>query len=160
MTLERMNNPMNFNWRKTLALGCTAACLGGASLAWAHGPRAHGRGGHGFGMGRGLHRMLRAMDLSEDQEVALVRASRELREEGQRLMTAHRAEAQALAEAVAEDRVDGAAMHAKLDAMAAERVALGHKAVDVFLSIEQTLSPEQRSQLQDKVERWLNHEMR
>ena len=151
---------MNFSWKKTLALGCMAACLGGASLARANGPRAHGRGVPGFGMGRGLHRMLRAMNLTEAQEIALVKASRGVREEGRRLIKDHRAQAKSLVAAVVEDRVDGDAMHAKLDEMAAQRVALAHEAVDAFLSIEQTLTPEQRSQLQDKVDRWLNREMR
>ncbi|MEM1025490.1 MAG: periplasmic heavy metal sensor [Myxococcota bacterium] len=151
-----------FSWKKTLVLGCTAAFLGTASWAWAHGPRgvgAMGGGGPG-GLGRGLHRMLRAMDLTEAQEVELVKASRPLREEGRRMMETHREQAKELARAVGENRVDGASIHASLDEMAAQRLALAHKAVDVFLSVEQTLSQEQRAQLQDKVERWLSREIR
>lgn len=136
---------------RALALGAFAAItVVGAAAAWA-GP-GHGGPGGGMWMGR-LQRMIQHLDLSEEQEVQAVRLFRGVREKAEATREQHKANRQRVAEELAKPEPDARALHAMLDEMAQARTQIGHEAIDAFLQLHATLTPEQRFELKELMER-------
>lgn len=127
--------------------------LGGVAMA-----RPGGPGGHrGMREGGPAMRLLRAMedlDLSEQQEVQLVRIKRELRKENKDLRTAMRADGQATFTELQKETPNAQRLHEMLDRHTAARTAAMHKALDKVLAFHATLTPAQRTQLQEKLQRF------
>ncbi len=140
---------------KLLAAGCLGTALGIGGWAFAQGPLGtHGGPGRGLG-GFGFHRVLRQLDLTEEQEVMAVRLTRNIREQREQRKEAHKARLREVTTMVASGTVDQERMHALVDELSAERTAVAHRAVDAFLELEKTFTPEQRTQLQEIMTRWM-----
>jgi len=137
--------------RRWLTGGVTlAAALAIGTAAYAgHRGRGFGHGGPGFG----LHRIMRTLDLTEEQEVLAVRLSRQLREEREAMREAHRAELEIIKAEVASAKPDAERLHGLLDRMAQDRTRFAHAAVDKFLELHATLTAEQRAELVSKLEK-------
>lgn len=131
-----------------LAGGAIVLALTVGTAAYAH----HRGGGGGFG-GHVFHRVLRNLDLTEEQEVMAVRLMREMREEGRVQREAHRAELEALRAQLGVEQPDATRLHAMLDEEAQARTKLGHQAIDRFLEFHATLSAEQRAELVTMLEK-------
>lgn len=130
--------------------------LGGATLALALGvgaaAHASHRGGGGL-HGLGFHRVLHDLDLTEDQEVMAVRLVRATREARRALREGQAARRATVEAQLASDTPDAARLHAMVDEVADERVALIHATIDRFLELHATMTPEQREQLVATIER-------
>lgn len=146
-TNETSKSPIK-RWLAGGAAVVAALAVGTAAYA-GHRGGGFGPGGHGFG----LHRVVRALDLTEEQEVLAVRLMRQLREERDAMRASHQAELQTLKAEVASEQPDAERLHALLDQMAKERTQLAHRAVDRFLELHATLSAEQRAELVSKIEK-------
>lgn len=103
----------------------------------------------GFGHGRGfpMMRILRQLDLTESQEIQAVKMRRAMREQRK----AARSEMQAVMARVkvelAKPDPDPAVLHGAVDE-AAEKMKKGmHTAVDQFLVLHKTFTPEQREEM-------------
>lgn len=142
------------SWKNGLVLGVAALTLGTAGWALA-GPHGHHGGRGGPGVGRALHRLIRVVDLTEEQEVMAVRLSRSIREDAEAARKEHRAKMIAIARKVAGGETDPGELHALVDSLGQARNAMGHRVVDAFLQLEGTFTDAQREELEDVVDRWL-----
>ena len=116
MTLKKTpKNPIR-RWLAGGAAVAAALVLGTAAYA-GHRGGGFGHGGHGFG----FHRIMRSLDLTEEQEVLAVRLKRQLREEREAMRASHQAELQTIKAEVASVQPDAERLHALLDQMAKER---------------------------------------
>jgi Spy/CpxP family protein refolding chaperone len=156
MLVGERSSPMVIkNWRmRLLTLGCVGAALGTGGWALAHGPHGPHRWGGGGGPGFGLHRLVRHLDLTEEQEVLAVRVTRTLREDRKDMKDKHEARVREITEMLNQGTLEGARMHALVDEMAAERTAMAHRAVDAFLELEKTFTDDQRAQMREVLGRW------
>lgn len=137
-----------FRRRMMLASAALAGAVGLAGVAQA-GPWGHHRGGPGGGGGlmRGLMHMIDELDLSEQQELELVRIRRSARSERKAMHEAMQADVDALIEMLGDGEVDKDAVHARIDAMMARASGRAHAMADRALAFHTTLSPEQKQKL-------------
>ena len=103
----------------------------------------------GFGRGGGfpLMRIMRHLDLTEEQEIQAVKIRRAMREKRK----AARQEMQATMDRVrlelTKENPDPQVLHGAVDQAAAQMTAGMHEAVDQFMTMHKTFSPEQREKL-------------
>jgi Spy/CpxP family protein refolding chaperone len=145
----------------TMALGGVAlaqpgpgACQGGGDCMGQGPGRGHG-GRHGGPGGMGpagkLLRLMETLDLTEQQEVALVRLRRELREEGKANFEARKADRVAMAAELAKATPNAAVFHQHLDQRLERQRVQGHAMIDKVLKFHATLSPEQKQALAERL---------
>ena len=109
----------------------------------------------GFGRGGGfpMMKMLRHLDLTEEQEIQAVKIRRAMREQRKAArMQMKTAMEQAQLE-LAKDNPDPQVLHAAVDKAAEQMKASMHTAVDQFLALHKTFTPEQREELSRMMER-------
>lgn len=141
--------------RRILMLGALVGAMALGGAAFAH----PGGGGKARGMRAGgpAAKMLRAMgdlDLSEAQEVQLVRIRRELRKEHKALRTSMKEDRKTAFAEMKKDSPNPQLLHDMLDRHAAARTALAHKALDRALTFHRNLTPAQKAQLTEKMQRF------
>jgi Spy/CpxP family protein refolding chaperone len=127
--------------KKIAALTLTAA-LGLAGTAAIAAP-----GGHGGPPFLPMMRALRHMDLTDAQEDAVYRMGKELRNEGRAARNNAMASMAEAANELEKAKPDGAKLHRIADERIAEMTKLVHSAIDKFLGVHATLTPEQRATL-------------
>jgi Spy/CpxP family protein refolding chaperone len=129
-----------------------ALALGGVALAGPHKGRRGGPGG-GPGLGFRLMRMVRHLDLTEEQEVKAVRLRHQMKEEMQAGKVDRPAQMKAVATELAKPTPDAAKLHGIADQMLARMSKMTHAAIDKFLELHATFTPEQREKLGKRLER-------
>lgn len=144
---------MKTKTNKWILLGALAGALAFGGVASAH---PGGGGGHrGKGMGGGpakkMLRLMSSLDLTEQQEVQLVRIKREMRKEMKDLRMATRADRKAAFEELSKDDPNAQRFHDMIDRHSKARVALMHKAIDRVMAFQRTLTPAQKQELQKKL---------
>ncbi|MEL7371440.1 MAG: periplasmic heavy metal sensor [Myxococcota bacterium] len=118
-----------------MALGTTAAAQG------------FGRGGFP------MMRVLRHLDLSESQEIQAVKMRRAMREQRKAARDAMDSSMQQVKAELQKENPDPQTLHAAVDA-AADQMRQGlHTAVDQFLELHKTFTPEQRAKLGDVMDK-------
>lgn len=137
--------------RRLRNLGLGAAVLAGAfALAGVAQARPHG-GGHARGpgamFGRGFFKMIRHLDLTEEQEVAAVRLRRSMREESKSIREGMRSSMSALADEMKKTSPDRARIHEMVDAMNAKKQQMAHLMVDKALDFHALLTPDQKAEV-------------
>jgi Spy/CpxP family protein refolding chaperone len=135
---QEVTNHMN---KKIAALTLTAA-LGLAGTAAIAAP-----GGHGAPTFFPLMRALRHLELTDAQEDAVYRMGKELRNEGRAARNNAMASMGEAANELEKAKPDGAKLHRIADERVAEMNKLVHSAIDKFLGVHATLTPEQRATL-------------
>lgn len=130
---------------RTLAIALTTALaltVGAVAVA----------GPPGFGPGPEMLEILRQLDLTPEQRLAL----RSLREAHQAEREAHRAEREetmAFFKAqLLSDTPDAAALHAKIDEKSIDAIERAHAHLDAVLEVHAVLTPVQRQQVADALE--------
>jgi Spy/CpxP family protein refolding chaperone len=123
------------------ALGATA----GSALAR---PGGHHDGPPAMKLGH----LIASLDLTEAQEAALLDLREDLASEFKTSRSDHKDEMESIVSAIKSDTVDREAVHALIDAAAAERTAMAHRATDGVLDIYDTLSPEQKTLLIERLD--------
>lgn len=123
------------------ALGATA----GSALAR---PGGH----HGGPPVMKLGKLIASLDLTEAQESALLDLREDMVSEFKASRSDHKDELEAIVSGIKSGSVDRDAVHALIDTAAAERTALAHQATDRVLDIYDTLSPEQKTVLQERLD--------
>ena len=127
-----------------MALGALGATAGSALAR---------PGGHHGGPGAaGLGRVLASIDLTEAQEAALSDLRDEIHDDMRGAKDGAKDELAAIVAGIKTNEVDRAAIHQLIDDAAAERTAMAHKVTDRVLDVYDTLTPEQRAQLVDRIE--------
>ena len=105
----------------------------------------------GFGRGHGggfpLMRVLRHLDLTEAQEVQAVRMRRALREQRKAARKEMEAAIDKAKAELAKSNPDPQVLHAAVDEAAAQMQKGLHMAVDQFLELHKTFTPEQRERM-------------
>lgn len=125
----------------------------GAAIAGHGGPR-HGHGGHGGGMfAARLFKMVRALDLTEEQEVKAVRLRRQTREEMKAFRKQMKPQMKAAMKEISKENPNREQLHGTVDRMIDGMRKIAHASVDRFLELQATFSPEQRQVIADRVER-------
>lgn len=122
--------------------------LGGVALARPGGPGHHGRGGP-----MKMLRLMEGLDLTEQQELELVRIRRALREERRAARAEMQARVKALVAELDQETPNPQLFHAFIDDVSARRTKAMHDTVDRFLKLHATLTPAQRAELSEKLER-------
>ena len=120
--------------------------IGGAlagALAIAGTATAKGFGGGGFPM----MRMLRHLDLTEEQEIQAVKMRRAMREQKKSIRTEMEATMANVRAELSKENPDAAVLHAAVDRAADQMKAGLHTTVDQFLTLHKTFTPEQREEL-------------
>ena len=129
------------------ALASLVVVVGATTIASAHGgPGARG----GFGAMR-LMRFIHDLDLTEAQEVKVVRLRRQLRETHQAQREAMRSDMDAVMSELEKPTPDRAAIRATVDRALERMRTNAYQAVDAFLDLHATLTPEQRAQIKTRV---------
>ena len=103
----------------------------------------------GFGRGRGfpLMRVLRHLDLTEEQEIQAVKMRRAMRAHHKASRELMQATMEQVKAELAKPNPDPQILHGAVD-KAAEQMKSGmHQAVDQFLMLHKTMTPEQREKL-------------
>ncbi len=103
----------------------------------------------GFGRGGGfpLMRIMRHLDLTEEQEIQAVKIRRAMREKRKAAREQRRATLSQVHAELGKETPDPQILHAAIDQAAAQMTAGMHEAVDQFLTLHQTFTPEQREEL-------------
>jgi Spy/CpxP family protein refolding chaperone len=144
--------------KKRLVFATTMiAALALTGAAFAHGgggPR--GRGGMGGGIGMKLMRAVKHLDLTEEQEVKAVRLRRQMREERQAGKLDHQAMMKDVAAELRKERPDARKLHGIADQVIARMTKMTHSAIDRFLELHATFSPDQRAKLGEMTEKRAN----
>lgn len=146
-TMNDTHRPKNHLKTGLVAAGVVAAmAISGAALA---GGGHRGGGGPGFG----FMRMIRQLDLTEEQEVKAVRLRHQMKEERK----AGKADREAMMKTVATElrkpTPDAAKLHGLADTMMARMSQMTHSTIDKFLELHKTFTPEQREKLGKGIER-------
>lgn len=102
--------------------------------------------------GKNLMRLFRGLDLTEAQEIALVKARRKLREDAPK-NDQGAADKKTLVDQLKSGSPDKTVLYGLADARAERKKARAHAQIDAFLSVYATLSPEQKQQLAERAER-------
>lgn len=145
-----MTTPRN----KKLILATTVVAslaLAGAAIAHPGGGRGRGPGGGPFGMK--LMRLVHKLDLTEEQEVKAVRLRRQLREEHKASKLDRKQLMTDVAAELKKPQPDAQKLHGIADQMLARMNKMTHSAIDKFLELHATLTPDQRAELADGMER-------
>lgn len=144
--------------RRALRISLLSIGLGGllaGSIALAHGP-GRGRGPEGparGGFGLRLLHLIDDLDLSDAQMLEVLRAQKRLRAAHQTLRRERHQDMKTALEGLASDTPDPAALHQMIDAHAEKIKRLAHTAADEALALHKILTPEQRRQLKERLER-------
>lgn len=127
-----------------MALGALGATAGSALAR----PGSH----HGGPPVMKLGKLIASLDLTEAQEAALLDLREDLFAEYKATRSDHKDELEAIVSGIKTDTVDREAVHALIDTAAAERTALAHQATDRVLDLYDTLSPEQKVKLRERLD--------
>lgn len=119
-----------------------AAVAGTWALAWS-GPAA----AEGLGW-RGLHRLLRGLNLTQTQTVQATALFYPVRQNAQALRRERQTLRAAWAEELAKAEPDRERLHQMVDEMMDARRQVGHEALDALLELHGSFTPEQRAELQ------------
>jgi len=131
----------------TIALGLSMLAFVGTWHGRAH--RAHHRH-HGAPAWWTHHRVEHALarvGLDHEGRTLVTSALDDLRADGEAAATVRRRVRDQVRNAFLADDVDAGALHAMIDAEAAELAAIGHRFIDRTATILRTLTPEQRARL-------------
>ena len=96
---------------------------------------------------------LSSFDLSEEQEVQLVRIRRALREQTKQSMQANAQHRQAMMNELAKAQPDLQTMHRAFDAMLEQKRNDGHAAIAQIMQLHASLNDEQRSLLNERLQK-------
>ena len=129
-----------------LAAGALVGVLAIGGSATAHG---FGRGGHGFPM----MRVLRHLDLTEAQEIQAVKIRRALRAQHKAARAQMDATMNNVRAELGKANPNAQVLHGAVDQAMDQMKAGLHTAVDQFLVLHQTLTPEQRAKLIQAMDR-------
>ena len=131
-----------------LAIGALVGSVGLASEASAHNGCSGGRGDFGA---RKLLRLMHDIDLTEEQELKAVRLRRQLRKMHKANRAAMRSDMDAMMSELEKPNPDSAVIRGTVE-RAMERMQKGaQQAVDAFLELHATLTPEQRAEVRERV---------
>jgi Spy/CpxP family protein refolding chaperone len=137
---------MKLDTKKILGiLSATALALGIAGAAFA-------RPGGG-GIGGPWARLIRSLDLSEEQAVQATRLFHPIRQDARQVRRERRENRAMLAEELGKEAPDAEALHRFVEEAAKERTRLAHRAVDAFLELHRGLTPDQRQMLVDRLQK-------
>ncbi len=117
----------------------------------------------GFGHGGGfpMMRILRHLDLTEEQEVQAVKLRRAMREQRKAARQQMKDTMDRVRLELAKAEPDPQVLHAAVDAATEQMKASMHGAVDQFLTLHKTFTPEQREELSRMMEKMKErHEQR
>ncbi len=128
-----------------------AAGLMAATTAFAHGGPKDGRRGGGQMTGRML-KLFESLELTENQEVQLVRVRRAIRENRKASRVAMKKEKTAIAAEMKKATPDAARIHQAIDALTTRKQSDAHFAVDKLLEFHALLTAEQKQKLADRVD--------
>lgn len=96
---------------------------------------------------------MKLLDATEDQQARLKPLVDDVLAEGVAFMKTHGDLRDSLLAQWSAKRPDAEAVHAAIDARIEEMRALAHKAADAAISAHEVLTPEQRQQIADRVDR-------
>jgi Spy/CpxP family protein refolding chaperone len=126
-----------------IAFTILGATLGATASAVAGGHAKRGKAGP-----MKFAQAMAGLDLSEEQQQMLSDLRDEVRTEVKAQHEGKGDEMKLFAQAIANgEDIDRAAMHSRIDAAAAEKVAMAHKVVDGLVDVYETLDESQRSEL-------------
>jgi len=139
-------------WFKRIGIGLLGL-TGIASLAaFRGGPGIHGHGPGGF-FGARMEEMLDDVDATAEQREKVHAIAERLREKGKALRSGHAAEREQLVAQWEAGTLDRAAIVAHMDARAEQMKAFGHEVADAMVEVQNTLTPEQRTEIAKKMRR-------
>ncbi len=151
---------MKTNTPKLMILSSALAgmmALGGVAFAGPGGGSCDGNGRNGRGGGHGpgmkMMRMMGSLDLTEDQEVQLVRIRRALREERKALKATRKTDRAAMKAEMAKETPNAQVLHQLLDKRMNMKRSIAHSAIDKMLAFRATLTPDQKAQLQQRMDK-------
>ena len=151
MTTTNTPKPPRQSRRRTLLTGAFAS-MAGLVGGIAHARPGFGRNRHrGFGM-RMFH-MLEQLDLTEEQEVELVRLRRNLRGERGRIHDTAKEVIATISSELSKAQPNRRLIHEQLDTATTNVQKMMHLVADKFLDFHSKLSNEQRSQLSRAIEK-------
>lgn len=150
-------------WKKILGGTAALVVLGGSvAVLTGFGPGGCGRGHHGRGRdpaamaafveGR-LGDALDEVEATPAQQERIQSIVKGLLADGQQLRQGHDATRAELLALWKSETPDAPKLHALVDARSAEMTAFAHRAADAAMEIHATLTPEQRAELTEKLER-------
>lgn len=143
-----------------LTVGLLAGALALAGYAEA---RPGHRGGHGHGRGpqKMFFKAMERLDLTESQEVELVRMRRTLREESKGMREQMRASHRTLMAEMKKDTPNREEIKAIVKSGAAQRAQMAERFIDKALDFHALLSADQKAKLAEMIEkreaRWEKH---
>ncbi len=148
-----MNNPAKKPLRTALIASSVVAALalGGVALAGPH--RGRGGGGGGMGFGFRLMKIVRHLDLTEEQEVKAVRLRHQLKTEMKAMKGDREQTMKTVAAELKKPTPDAAKLHGIADQMITRMGKMTHATIDKFLELHATFTPEQREKLGTHLER-------
>lgn len=141
--------------KRLVALGLSAALIlaSGAALAGA----GHPWRGAGGMPGIGLLRLAGNLDLSEQQEVQVVKIRRNLREQGRQLHRDMNAPISTALDELQKPKPDASKLHGLADETLRRVGQIAHSAIDQFLALHATFSTEQRDTLVSRARAFQEH---
>lgn len=131
------------NLTKTFFL-TTLLAVGGLAIAGPGGGGGHGRGGHG--PGHAFMKVVKDLDLSEDQQTRIRAIMEEARAERQADHEGRKAQMTAFKDALLSDAPDAAALHSMADDAHDARKAKLHDRIDDMIAVSAILTPAQRAE--------------
>lgn len=137
--------------RFAIGAGILVAALSVVGIAQARPFGPHGPGPHGFG--RGFMRMMNGLDLTEQQELEAVRMRRAMREAGQEVREATRADMTAVAEELKKENPNRAFVHERINAAGGRMQNLANEMADRVLDFHAKLTPAQKAEVAKRIER-------
>ena len=142
--------------RSNKTIVTVGALVGALAIAGTATAQGFGRGG-GFPM----MKMLRRLDLTEEQEIQAVKIRRAMREQRKAARSQMKAAMEQARLELSKESPDPQVLHAAVDQATEQMKASMHSAVDQFLALHKTFTPEQREQLNRMMERMKDrHERR
>ena len=107
----------------------------------------------GFGGGFPMMRVLRHLDLTEEQEVQAVRMRRAMREQFKATRTQMAATMDLVKAELAKENPNADVLHNAIDTAAKQMKSSMHNGVDQFLVLHKTFTPEQRAELVEMMDK-------
>jgi Spy/CpxP family protein refolding chaperone len=144
------------NWKRIGIFGVligTMAIVGLHSASAGQHDQKHSAGQPGMR----LFRLLEDLQLTEAQEVELVRIRRRLKEEVKQIRKGAHSGLTTLTAELEKPKPDPAAFHREVDQKMAAMTVLANKAVDEFLGFHSRLTPEQKTKLAMRAKQLAEH---
>jgi Spy/CpxP family protein refolding chaperone len=136
--------------KKFLTLALAATLVGAGGVALARGPGGHGKGGF---FGHRINRLLKKLDLREDQEDMALRFHVDMRKKRKAMKKDMASTMNAVSVELAKQQPDSARLHKLADQRLEAMRGMMHERIDAVLQIHATLDQQQRDKLTHELKR-------